>query len=585
MIIGRREVLAGSCMMLASLPLAKLSARPSKDGVVADDTGAAIHAYMTQAAIYGFSGQVVAAKAGRVVVDQAYGWADRGNRSRMARDTAIGIASTTKQFTAAAILKLKERGRLGLDDPVSRFLPEAPADKAGLTLHQLLTHTAGMPPGDVAGDFEIESKSDLLRRALGAPVAGPPGEKWRYSNAGYNLLAFVIERASGRDYESFVAAELFRPADMTSSGFPLHRSLRNRDVAHAYRAWLDEGTPASWERVNLRPFGSGNAFSTAADLYRWQKALEGGRILTPDSTRLLTTPHALTGGEGSSSYGYGAFVEQQKAGMFIERSGDWERGYNAAWHSWPEEELTLIITSNSTTAAGFSMRQGVQGELEVFLRGSQPPPPALPAASKPAAAVLTEYAGRYRLSSNDSIELFSDGAYLWARAEGQAAVHALRTRDGKPDEGLDSAVEKTNVLLAGLLTGDGGAFRAALGPGRDEVLPQYTGEWSALTARHGALRSARVLGAMRQGRSARAVARLQFERGAMLIGYFWSERGRGQLVGTQPDLRVPAALAYPMGMAPDGGLVGFEMMNSSTATAILRPDGLQFGNMLARREA
>jgi CubicO group peptidase (beta-lactamase class C family) len=527
---------------------------------------------------------VIAARGDKIVVDQAYGWADRARRRRMGRDTAIGVASVTKQFTAASILKLKEAGRLDLNDPLSRFLPEAPADKAGLSLHQLLTHTAGMPPGDVLDDFEATSKADLLWRVLSAAGAGPPGEKWRYSNAGYNLLAFVIERASGRDYETFVADELFKRAGMRDSGFPGHWSLAGSDPAHAYRAWLDEGTPASWTRVNLRPFGSGTAFSTASDLYRWQLALEGGRILKPEDVKLLTTPHFRIGGEDSPSYGYGAFIERQKAGTFIERSGDWERGYNAAWHRWPEEDLTLIVTSNSATAAGFSMRQSVQGELENFLRETEPAPAALPVAAEPPPAVLRQLAGRYRLPSGDLVELLSDGTYLWARAEGQAALHALRTSDGKPEENLDAAVQKTNALLAGLLTGDGDAFRKALGPERGDVLPEYLAEWSGLTAKHGALRRVRVLGAMRQGRSARAVARMDFERRPVLLGFFWGERGKGALVGTQPDLRLPAALAYPMGLAPDGGLAGFEMMNSSSSSPKLHPSGLMFGGILAARE-
>lgn len=582
MILNRRKALLATGATAGCLSAGILEARLGSSGTVTGNAGEAIHAYMSQAEVYGFSGQVVAAQGDQVVVDQPYGWSDRASRRRMSRETAIGIASISKQFTAAAILKLAEAGRLKITDPLSRFLPEAPADKAGLTLHDLLSHSAGMPPGDVVDDFEVTSKAELLERVLAAKVVGPPGEEWRYSNAGYNLLAFVIERASGKTYESFVSNQLFRAAGMLDSGFPREGHLRDKDIAHAYRAWFDEGTPANWPRSNYRPFGSGTAFSTAADLYRWQQALESGRILRPESAKLLTAPHIRIGGEDSPFYGYGAFVEQQKAGTFIERSGDWERGYNAAWHRWPEERLTLIVTSNSTTAAGYSMRQGVQAELENFLRGTQPPE-SLPVSKMPSANMLRAMAGRYRLPSGGAITLSGDGAYLWAIADGQDAVNAMRSVDGKPDENFDAAVQKTKDLLEALRANGSEIYRTTLA--HVEELPDYVAEWNGLTAKYGALKQARVLGAMRQGRSARSVASLEFERKMITMGFFWSERGKGPLVGSQPETRIPAALAYPMGLAPAGGLTGFEMINSSTSAPKFQGRDLVFGQVIAKREA
>jgi hypothetical protein len=295
----------------------------------------------------------------------------------------------------------------------------------------------------------------------------------------------------------------------------------------------------------------------------------------------LTTQHVRIGGDDSPSYGYGAFVEQQKTGTFIERSGDWERGYNAAWHRWPEEDLTLIITSNSTTAGGFSMRQGVQAELESFLRGTQPPPPPLPIASEPSVALTKQQSGSYQLPTGGRIELQDDGAYLWARADGQDAVNLMRTPEGKADENLDAAVQKTSDLLAALQAGNVDIYRTTLG--NADELPDYVSEWHGLTGKYGPLKNVRVLGAMRQGRSARAVARLEFERQAVPMAFFWSERGKGPLVGSQPQTRVPTALAYPMGLAPGGALTGFEMMNSGTSAPVPQAKGLLFGNVPASR--
>ncbi len=431
--IGRRQCL-GMLSGAALLPLA-----PARANTIESELGRALDQRMQATAAFGFSGQVLAAKNGKVVLDAAYGWANRSDQSPMRSDTPIGIASMTKQFSAAAIMKLKEAGKLTLEEPIGRFLPQAPADKAALTLDQLLSHTSGLAPGDLSGDFELDKKGVLA--SVYRSTLLPAGE-WRYSNAGYNLVAAVIESASGRSYEDYLTDEIFRPAGMLRTGFPKHRSLAPGEASHAYRAWIDQGSPATWPRANYRPWGGGTAFSTAQDIFRWQRMLEGGRILSPGSVALLIASHAKPNQRNPKlGYAYGAFVEETENGFFIERSGDWERGYNAAWHRWPQEDMTLIIVSNSVSPAGLSMRQYVQLSLEELMRGKVPSPQQSPRGTL-TLAERRSLAGDYP-TADGSVRLRDDGAYLWATAVGQSAVELLSAgrcgdngrpaRRGRPD--------------------------------------------------------------------------------------------------------------------------------------------------------
>lgn len=525
------------------------------------DIAAKLASYMSRMGVFGFGGQVVAVSGGQVLLDEAYGWADRRAGRRMRRSTPVGIASATKQFTAAAVMKLVEAGAVSLDAPIGTYLRDTPADKAPLTLHQLLSHTAGIQPGDLAEDFEAVSREDMLARVYASPLAGPPGEEWRYANAGYNLVAAVIEAASGRSYEDFLVASLFEPAGLSNTGFPFHRSL-GRDVAHAYRGWVDQGDPSAWRRKNWRPWGGGTAFSTAADLYRWQQALESGRVLSPQSVARLVTPHARSSPEGEFNYAYGAFITHEN-GLLIERSGDWERGYNTAWHRWPEADLTLIVVSNSVTPGNISMRQAVQAELEQVLRGN-----ALEA--EPAEGAPLSRASRRRLERDGAaadgarVKLIDDGAYLWIAAQSQPAVELLLP--GIPAERRAAYLVATQQTERLLSTMSRETYAAALRTEDPDLIDEFWNEWTGLLAEHGPLQRYDVLGSVRAGPAARTVARLVFEGRDRVMQLYWDELGVGRLVGTALTDIAPAPFGCVLA-AGDGGLVGYDTLTGGRFVA------------------
>ncbi|MFI6708537.1 serine hydrolase domain-containing protein [Nonomuraea sp. NPDC050478] len=227
----------------------------------------------------GSGGTVITAHGDRITYCEGFGLADRAARIAATCDTVYDVMSITKQFTAAAILKLEAMGELRVTDPISAHLGPLPGGERGITLHHLLTHTAGLPEA-LGDDHDPVSRDGLL---VGAPAAEPAGAEFRYSNTGYSVLAAIVERVSGLSYEGFLAEHLFGPAGMTATGYVLPRWDRHR-VAVEYDArgsdrgrpyehpWADDGP--HW---NLR--GNGGMLSTARDLFRWHRALTGDAVL------------------------------------------------------------------------------------------------------------------------------------------------------------------------------------------------------------------------------------------------------------------------------------------------------------------
>ena len=256
-----------------------------RDAVVGE-IGARVDQYLTRLVPYGFSGAVLVAKDGAVLLKKAYGLANRETALPYAIDMVSCIGSVTKQFTAAAILKLETEGKLSVSDPIAKYLPGVPPDKSAITIHQLLTHTAGFA-GDLGGlDEEPIGRDALVARVFAAPLASKPGERFEYSNEGYSLAAAIVERVSGTGYETYLREHLLLPAGMKDTGYlapdwPLSRlpvgyTADGRPWGRVYRnGWLADG-PGWYLR------GNGGIHSTLDDLYRWILALDAATVLPAD---------------------------------------------------------------------------------------------------------------------------------------------------------------------------------------------------------------------------------------------------------------------------------------------------------------
>jgi CubicO group peptidase (beta-lactamase class C family) len=248
-------------------------------------------------------------------------------------ETVYDIGSVSKQFTAAAVVKLQMQGRLRVTDPIDRFFAGVPADKRGITVRHLLTHTAGLVDA-LGDDYDPLTREAMVTEALTSTLRTRPGPRYHYSNLGYSLLAAIIEQVSGRGYEDYLAHELFAPAGMTQTGYVLP-DWEPRDVAVEYNAQdRPQGRPyehpwaADGPYWNLR--GNGGLLSTAHDMGRWLLALEGDAILDEPAKAELFRPRVLEEPGGETRYAYGWVVTDTPLGTV-----NWHNGGNG----WAYAEL------------------------------------------------------------------------------------------------------------------------------------------------------------------------------------------------------------------------------------------------------
>jgi CubicO group peptidase (beta-lactamase class C family) len=315
--------------------------------------------------VAGFAVAVV--ENGRVRLARGYGFADLEQRTPVRADTVFRIGSVTKEFTAAAILLLAERGRLSLDDRLVKYFPEFPrADE--VTIRQLLNHTSGISNYTAAAQFfpavapRDYTAADFVKVIAAAdPLYDfTPGTSWSYSNSGYFLLGGVIERVSGQSYSAFLEANFFRPLGL--------RATKPDDLAE-----IVPGRAEGYDKDPDRPGAFRNAShlsmsvaaaagamrSTVGDLARWHEALLGGRVLKPESLALMTAPGRLADGRLASAarpptpdggppsdYGLGIATSLREGRRGIGHGGS-INGFNSALQTFPDARTTIVLLTNT----------------------------------------------------------------------------------------------------------------------------------------------------------------------------------------------------------------------------------------------
>ncbi|MEU5791598.1 serine hydrolase domain-containing protein [Micromonospora purpureochromogenes] len=258
--------------------------------------------------------------------------------------TRFQIASLSKQFTAAAVLLLAERGALRLDDPIGRWIGGCPPSWHDITLHHLLSHTSGLghwhdyPMIDLARRVE---PADLLETFYSVAPLFPPGERWHYSSPGYVLLAHVAQRAADEQFRDLLTRTVFAPLQMedTFAGSPADRA----DVARGHDR---DGRPVpSWE-LDVLGMGTGDIWSTARDLLAWIDGLRAGRLLGERYRKLMLTEQARTGGrEDAGGYGYGWFLGSWEGRTWFHHSGE-NAGFRAFDACLPDTNHRVLVLSN-----------------------------------------------------------------------------------------------------------------------------------------------------------------------------------------------------------------------------------------------
>jgi len=307
-----------------------------------------IDSYVRAAVDAGFSGAVLVAKGGKVILQSGYGLADREKNIPVRKETVFDIGSITKRFTKAAILKLEEQGKLKISDTLNKFFDNVPEDKAGITVKQVLEHTAGFHEyHDTTGDFEEMDREQALKTILNQKLLFKPGDQEAYSNSGYTLLAAIIELSSKQSYQSFLKEYLFKPAGMNRTGFYRDSLWIEGEVAIGYEGKTigEKNSPYYWPHMTWALIGGGGMVSSVGELYKWIQALEAGKVLTEKTKEKMYDPQ----------------------GNPMAYAGGNDFGFSAVVFEFPKEKNYIIVATNahdnvSATSLGRQISRILKGE-------------------------------------------------------------------------------------------------------------------------------------------------------------------------------------------------------------------------------
>lgn len=540
-------------------------AEPRIVAVAGDPVGAKLDRYMARLAAYGYSGSVLVARGGRVLLHQGYGLADRARRRPYTAETLFDVASISKQFTAAAILALEMAGKLRVEDTLGKFFPGAPPDKAAITLHQLLTHTSGLR--DTFGEeYEAVTREELLRRVFASRLLGPPGRRYRYSNGGYSVLAAVVEVASGRTYDDYLRGRLFAPAGMRHTGFRLPaRALAL--LAHGYTADGDWGTPLDHPWAPDGPYwdlrGNGGILTSTGDLYRWHLALAGDAVLARPQREKYIRPYVSEGRWAHTDYGYGWSVGKSPTGKLEVSHIGGNGSFESDFRRYLGDDAVIVLSGNSVDYSALAIGDHLENRLFGLPDADPPAVAAAPVdpAVRDAAGIAARCAGTYLLpgeaaagargggqgKTSGSSEEGREGARRERRAEPERLRVSVDTAPGAPAGRLLIAAEGKRglALLLGALGGDDrelvagrdedvAAALAAAREGRRAPFAKLMGlepeaanalldpRIAALTRQLGAWTGVAALGGAARGGRWFTYARCDFERGARIAELGWA---------------------------------------------------------------
>ena len=354
-----------------------------------------------------------------VIVRGGWGLADRGTGRKATAETVYRLGSSSKQFTAALVMKLVERGVVGLDDPVDRHLPQMPRKWLGITVRQLLNHTSGVPNFTDAGSSHWAKKlspAGLLALVSGHGLRFPPGSKYAYSNSNYVMLGQIAERHYGKPFAQILADELFGPLNMTSTRYCEDEYGANGQ-AMPYIRDGDRVKDAPYWSV-AHGFGSGGICSTVADVAVWTRALHGGKVVSAASYAQMVTPE---GAAAPERYGFGLIARSVAARPALLHGGT-VPGFIAMPAWLPAEQLSIVILMNTrpTPHTTYLLRDLARIALgnPVTIVPVQTGPP-------PDAAALRPLAGTYIVNVDNQpleIRFWLDGKILMSQATGQDRI-------------------------------------------------------------------------------------------------------------------------------------------------------------------
>ena len=360
-----------------------------------------------------FMGSVLVAKGSEVLLSKGYGSANLEWEIPATPSTKFRLGSVTKQFTAAAILLLEERGKLKVEEPVKKYLPDAPAAWDKITVFHVLTHTSGIPSFTNFPDYASlrpfsTTAEKLVAHFRDRALEFEPGEKYNYSNSGYVLLGHLIEKISGESYEAFLQKNIFTPLGMKDSGYDSNSAVIARRAA-GYSPGPNGPVNAGFIDMSV-PHGAGALYSTTEDLLRWEQGLFGGKLLSAASLTKMTAPF-------KNNYAFGLQVNTVNGRKVFDHGGGIE-GFNTHLAYYPEAKVTVAVLGNLNGQAPYQIATRVaalaHGET-VTLQSERKEITLDP-------KVMSRYVGAYQMGPGTNMVITMDGNRLSSKLGNQNPV-------------------------------------------------------------------------------------------------------------------------------------------------------------------
>jgi CubicO group peptidase (beta-lactamase class C family) len=363
-----------------------------------------------------FSGSVLVANDKEVLLSKGYGMANYELDIPATSQTKFRVASITKQFTAMAIMQLQEQGLLSVEDKLSKYILDYPnADK--ITIHHLLTHRSGIPNPCRSSNFKEEKiKPHTLEQIIelfkNEPLDFQPGEQFKYSNSGYVLLSYIIEKTSGKKYDLFLKESIFDVIDMNDSGYDTaYTIIKNR--ASGYRFRGNELINADYVDMTFVS-GAGGLYSTVEDLHKWDRALYTEKLVSKNSLMSIFTPYYAT------ETGYGWWIYKFYGRNVVSHNGGID-GFSSVIHRYPDDKICIIILGNREEIDRYRIAKG----LAAIIFGEEYQLPVKRFAITVDPSIYDKYVGKYKFDDDVIMNIVKAKDRLFAEVDGHSNIELL----------------------------------------------------------------------------------------------------------------------------------------------------------------
>ncbi len=359
-----------------------------------------------------FNGSVLVSQKSAILLEKGYGIKNAQSKTMNDANSIFQIYSITKTFTSTVILKLVELKKLSLSDKLSKFYPQFPTGDS-ITIVNLLTHTSGIYDYTHGNNMPDQTEKSFITFIETKPLHFSPGTNWNYSNSGYWLLGFIIEKVTGMSYEDAVKEYIFKPLQMTQSGFDF-KNLSNKNKTTGYELFSDEIKKEAVVYDPPGPFAAGAIYSTVGDLYKFHKGLQAFKIVTEESLKKACTPF-------KNNYGYGWMINSYEGREIVSHSGG-AAGYRSNFTRILKEDICIILLNNTENA---NVELITKNLFNILINI----PYKIPSEIKLAKEVLAKYVGSYAVNPTFTMYVTIDQGRLAAQATGQGKTIVLAQKE------------------------------------------------------------------------------------------------------------------------------------------------------------